>query len=110
MYANCSPQLSFDAAGKDYEKFIYNRAGMLLALAIADKALFGFRSLDDLWEQEIPQGQDELILRFNDDALDRFIFRRWTLAYGIARNKMPKCPTTFVPLQDKCPVSSYDSI
>ena len=82
---------------------------MLLALAITDKALFGFRSLDDLREQEIPPGQD-LILRFNEDALDRFTFRRWTLADGIAEGKVPKCPTTFIPLQDKCPVSSYESI
>lgn len=63
---------------------------MLLALAITDKALFGFRSLDDLREQEIPPGQDELILRFNDNALDRLIFWRWALADGITMDKMPK--------------------
>ena len=63
---------------------------MLLVLAISDSALFGFRSLDDLRKQKIPPGQNELILRFNDDALDRFIFRRWTLADGITEKKMPK--------------------
>jgi hypothetical protein len=63
---------------------------MLLALAITDKALFGYNSLDALLEQKIPLGQDELPLRFNDDALDRFIFRRWTLADGITEDKMPK--------------------
>ena len=63
---------------------------MLLVLAISDGALFGFRSLDDLRKLEIPPGQDELILRFKDDALDRFVFRRWTLANGITEEKMPK--------------------
>ena len=63
---------------------------MLLDLAMTDKALFGYNSLDALLEQEIPLGQDELPLRFNDDALDRFIFRRWTLADGITEDKMPK--------------------
>jgi hypothetical protein len=43
---------------------------------ITDKALFGYNSLDSLLEQKIPLGQDELLLRFNDDALDRFVFRR----------------------------------
>lgn len=63
---------------------------MLLTLTITDKALFGYNSLDNLLEQEIPESQDELPLRFNDDALDRFIFRRWTLADGITEDKMPK--------------------
>jgi hypothetical protein len=63
---------------------------MLLALAITDKALFGYNSLAALLEQEMPLGQDELPLRFNDDALDRFIFRRWILADGITEDKMPK--------------------
>jgi hypothetical protein len=63
---------------------------MLLIPAITDGALFGFRSLDDIREQKIPPGQDEVILRFNDDALDRFIFRRLTLADGITEDKMLK--------------------
>jgi hypothetical protein len=63
---------------------------MLLALAITDNALFGYNSINDLLEQKIPLDQDELPLRFNDDALDRFIFRRWTLAEGITEDKMPK--------------------
>src|SRR2546423_5241374 len=64
--------------------------GMLLALAITDRALFGFALVDDLREQEIRSGQNELHLRFNDDALDRLIFRRWTLADNITEDKMPK--------------------
>jgi hypothetical protein len=31
-------------------------------MAIADNALFGFNSLDDLRKQEIPPGETELIL------------------------------------------------
>ena len=39
-------------------------------MAFAANALFGFDSLDDLWQQEIPLGDNELILRWNDSALD----------------------------------------
>jgi Protein of unknown function (DUF3435) len=72
---------------------------MLATLAIRDKVLFGYKSLDDLLEQKIPLGQNELPLRFNDDALDRFIFRRWTLADGITKDKMPK--STFLDIKNR---------
>jgi hypothetical protein len=34
-------------------------------MAIADKALFGFNSVDDLWRQEFIPGEEELPLRWN---------------------------------------------
>ena len=43
---------------------------LLLALAFADKALFGFDSLDDFWKQEIPPGEYELVLRWKDEAMN----------------------------------------
>lgn len=45
-------------------------------MAFADNALFGYENLEDIRQQEIPEGEDELILRFNDNALDRPILRR----------------------------------
>jgi hypothetical protein len=64
---------SFGAATKDHERLFYNDAGFLLAMAIADNALFGYESLGGCTAQEIPSGEDELVLRFKDSALgDRF--------------------------------------
>ena len=37
----------FNTAGREHEKFIYNDA-FLLVMAIADGALFGYETLDDL--------------------------------------------------------------
>ena len=45
-------------------------------MAIADDALFGYKSLEDVRAQEIPSGQDELVLRFKDSALERPILRK----------------------------------
>lgn len=57
----CSPP-SFGAAAKDHHRLFYNDAGFLLALAIADGALFGYESLAGVQEQRIPDGDNELIL------------------------------------------------
>ena len=59
----------FGAAGKEHEKFVYNDAAFLLATAVADGALFGYKMLDDVRKQEIPAGEDELILRYKESAL-----------------------------------------
>jgi hypothetical protein len=53
----------FNTAGREHEKFIYNDAAFLLVMAIADGALFGYETLDDLQMQEIPEGENELPLR-----------------------------------------------
>jgi hypothetical protein len=55
----------FNSAGKEHGKFIYNDAAFLLAMAIADGALFGYETLDDLQRQEISAGENEIPLRFN---------------------------------------------
>jgi len=65
----------FGAAGKEHSWLLYNDRAMLLPLAFDDKALFGFDCLDDLWQQEIPPGDNELILRWNDLALETKIVR-----------------------------------
>ncbi|KAH0565290.1 hypothetical protein GP486_001310 [Trichoglossum hirsutum] len=60
----------FSVAAKEHEKFFYNDVGFLLAMTIADNTLFGYESLEDIRAQEIPSGQDELVLRFKDSALE----------------------------------------
>ena len=81
---------SFGAAGKDHKKLIYNDAAFLLTLAIADGALFGFQSLDDIRKQEIPPGENELILRYNDAAVDRPVLRKYTKAKGVTGEPISK--------------------
>jgi hypothetical protein len=68
----------FGSASREHEKFIYTDAAFLLAMAVADGALFGFESLDDLQRKEIPIGEDQLILRFKELALNQPILRRCT--------------------------------
>jgi hypothetical protein len=38
----------FGTAGKEHDKFIYNDAAFLLSIAIADGALFSYKTLDDV--------------------------------------------------------------
>lgn len=59
-------------------------------MAIADKALFGYESLEDVQKQEIPEGEDELALRFHDSALERPILRRCTKTGGVTDDPMPQ--------------------
>jgi hypothetical protein len=39
---------------------------------------------------EILPGENEVILRYNDDALDRYILRKCTKAGGVTNERMPK--------------------
>jgi hypothetical protein len=59
-------------------------------MAVADGALFGIESLDDLQKLEIPPGEEELILSFKESALDRPILRKCTKEKGTTEEKMPK--------------------
>jgi hypothetical protein len=63
MLTHCS----FGGAGN--EKFTYNDAAFLLTLTIADTALFGIKSLDDVQDMEILISETGLIPRYNDDQL-----------------------------------------
>jgi Protein of unknown function (DUF3435) len=91
--------LSFGAVGKDHDKLIYNDAAFLLILAIADDALFGYESLDDVRKQEIPSGEDQLVLRYNETALDQPILRKCTKATGVTDEPMPKA--AFLAIYEK---------
>jgi hypothetical protein len=47
-----------------------------LVIAIADKALYGIESFEDLLKIKISAGQDKLKLFFKDTVLDLSILRR----------------------------------
>ena len=59
-------------------------------MAIADKAFFGITSMDDLDDQQIPEGENELILRWNDSALNLPIVRNATMGRGVTNEPLPK--------------------
>ncbi|KIW11740.1 hypothetical protein PV08_09012 [Exophiala spinifera] len=82
--------VTFGAAAKDHRRLFYNDAGLLLQLAIADGALFGYDTLADVRQQVIPAGKDEVILRFKDEALDQPILRKCTRTGGVTTEPMPK--------------------
>jgi hypothetical protein len=56
----------YGASTSQHGKLLYDDTQYLLALALADHAIFGIDSFDDLWQLQIPPGEDHLILRWND--------------------------------------------
>ena len=68
---------------------IWNDAAFFLPMAIADKALWGYDSLNDLQRQKIPPGDDVLPLRWDEAALDRPVLRKRTKADGVTEERMP---------------------
>lgn len=79
MKNNQDPEnIVFGTAGREHDKFVYDDAAFLLTMAILDKALFGYDTLTDLRTQEIPTGDNEIVLRFHDSVLDKPILRRCT--------------------------------
>lgn len=80
----------FSTALREHDKFIFDDISILLPMVMADKALFGFDSLAELREQRIPDGQDELILRWRKSALNKPILRKCTQAGGVTDEPMPK--------------------
>jgi hypothetical protein len=81
---------SFGSTGKEHPKLIYNCTAYFLSLALADNALFGIQSLEDLQKLEIPAGEEELGLSFKESALDRPILRKCTKEKGTLEEMMPK--------------------
>ncbi|KAF4227251.1 hypothetical protein CNMCM8980_005978 [Aspergillus fumigatiaffinis] len=77
------------AAIWDCDEPLYAGALLLLALAIADGALWGYSSAADFFEQVIPAGRNQLPLRWNDEALNRCIIRH-TTAKGVSEDPLSK--------------------
>jgi hypothetical protein len=94
--ANDKTYSSFGAAAREHKQLFYNDAGILLAMATADDALFGYNSLEDIRKQKIPAGQDELVLRFKDSALNLPILRKCTKTSGVADDIMSKSSFTSI--------------
>jgi len=59
-------------------------------LALADNAVWGIDSFEDLWQLQIPPGEDELILRWNDSAEALPILRNATIQHGVTEEPLPK--------------------
>ena|SRR5947209_16268758 len=59
-------------------------------MALADNALFGIKSLDDLQAREIPAGEEQLILYFKESTLNQPILRKCTKEKGTLEEKMPE--------------------
>lgn len=94
MYYECvwiliSIIIRFGTAIWDCDEPIYSGALYLLALALADNALYGFSSPEEVFEQRIPEGQDELVLRWNEEAKDQCIIRGVT-AEGVSEDPLTK--------------------
>lgn len=78
----------FSSPDKEHEKFVYNDLAFLLVRAIADDILFRFETLDDLQRQEIPDGENELILRFKESALTLPILHKCSKADAATNEPM----------------------
>jgi hypothetical protein len=81
--------IRFGTAIWDCDEPIYSGALYLLALALAGNVLYEFTSPEEVFEQRIPEGQDELVLRWNEEAKDRYIVRNVTAA-GVSEDPLTK--------------------
>ena len=59
-------------------------------MAIKDQAFFGIDSMERLYNQQIPEGEDELILRWNDSAKNLPIVRNVTMTHGVTKDPLFK--------------------
>ena len=84
----------FGTAGREHDLFIYDDSAFLLTIAMADGALFGYDTFADLQEQEIPAGENEMVLRFEESMLDKPILRKCTKAGGVTGEPMPRSAFT----------------
>jgi hypothetical protein len=80
---------SFGSTGKEHPKLIYNSTAYFVAMALADGALYGIESVEDLLKMEIPAGQDEIDLIFKKSVLDLPILRNCTKEKGTTEEIMP---------------------
>jgi Protein of unknown function (DUF3435) len=59
-------------------------------LALADNAVWGIDSFEGLWQLQIPPGEDELILRWNDPTEALFILCNAIMQHGVTVEPLPK--------------------
>lgn len=75
---------------KDQKKLYFNEAGFLLAIAIADGALFEYDTLNDIRQQVIHIDRDEIIPSFKDSVSNQSILRECTKVDGVTDSPMPE--------------------
>ncbi|KAK9414184.1 putative C2H2-type domain-containing protein [Seiridium unicorne] len=92
---------TFAVTGKDHSVLLYSNGALMLILAIADGALFGINSLNDLWQQEIPEGNNEKIYRWNDSWKKIPIARLIDKAGNVSPTK-PMSKATFKSIFKDC--------
>lgn len=101
MYGPFQPHLSFyrqiilcfgrnGAYTSQHGTLLYDDTQYLLALAVADNAIWGIETSNDLWHLQIPEVDDELPLRWNDSILALPILRNATVQQGITDRPFPK--------------------
>ncbi|KAL2782402.1 hypothetical protein BJX66DRAFT_199881 [Aspergillus keveii] len=78
----------------DQDTPIFAGALPLLALALTDNALYGYKSADEVWQQRIPPGEKELALKWNEEAENRCIVR------GITATKVSEASMTKAKFHD----------
>ena len=77
-FANTVCSARFGASTSQHSTQLHDGTQFLLVLAIADHAISGVNTLDDLWQLRIPDGDDELPLRWNDSVMHLPILRNAT--------------------------------
>lgn len=55
----------YKCSTSQHEKLLHDDTQFLLSMAFGDDALYGIKSSADLWEMEIPTGDDALPLEWN---------------------------------------------
>lgn len=80
----------FGASTSQHGTLLHDDSQFLVALAIADHAIFGVKTLDDFWQLEIPDGADELPLRWEDSVQALPILRTATQREGVTKRPLLK--------------------
>ena len=80
----------FGASTSQHGTLLHDDTQFLLALAIADHAIWGVNTLDDLWQLQIPSGDDELPLRWNDSVIHLPILRNTIIRYRVTDEPLLK--------------------
>lgn len=80
----------FGASTSQHGTLLYDDTQFRLALAIADQAIWGMNTLDDLWQLKTPDGEDELPLQWNDSVIHLPILRNATMRDGVTNEPLLK--------------------
>ena len=69
---------------------IFDDTQYLLALAFSDNAFYKIDSPEKFWQLQIPEGEEALILRWEDSVKNLPILRNATLEKGVSKEPLPK--------------------